>query len=498
MKVSVTTIPLIDLDVELLLIPLSEDGVADALNALAETLGGSVHRAASDFTGKVDNAVLIYPDEARAQRVVFVGLGPAEKVGAEELRRAAAKGAELALQHKAETSALKVPTVDVDAEMVGQALVEGFVLGAYRFLHYKTTNETFAGPSRLVLHAGDDEKAVRRGSERGRVVAEAVSSARDLVNLSPDEKTPTLLARAIEKLGKKHGFEVSVWDKALIEEEQMGGLLAVNRGSQEPPVFIELTWQPENALNTKPIVLVGKGVTFDTGGVSLKPSQGLEAMKSDMGGAAAVVGAFEALARLEVPLYVVGLVPATDNRPGENAYVPGDVLRMHSGKTVEILNTDAEGRLILADALSYAKTYRPELVIDLATLTGAQVIALGADVAALMTNDVNGSEDRLAAMEAAGARSGDWVHRMPMHDVYGKLLESDVADVKNIGGREAGSITAAKFLEHFVDYPWMHLDIAGPSFLTTAKPYRPKGGTGFGVRLLVEFLRAYANPKNRK
>jgi leucyl aminopeptidase len=218
-------------------------------------------------------------------------------------------------------------------------------------------------------------------------------------------------------------------------------------------------------------------------------------MKADMAGAAAVIGAFEALARLDVPLYAVGLIPATDNRPGEHAYVPGDVLRMHSGTTVEVLNTDAEGRLILADALSYATTYRPDLVIDLATLTGGQVVALGSDTAALMTNDRDGAHERLAAMEAAGRRSGDWVHRLPMDAVYGKLLESDVADIKNVGGREASAITAAKFLEHFVDYPWMHLDIAGPAFLTTEKPYRPKGGTGFGVRLLVDFLRDYASPK---
>ncbi len=499
MKVSVTTIPLLDLDVDLLLVPLTEDGKEEALSSLADSLGSTVKRAADDFTGKPGNVVLLYPAESRAKRVALLGLGPAESLDAEGLRHASAAGASLALAHKAETSALRVPTsVGVDAELVGQALVEGFMLGAYRFLEYKTIDAPFDGPSRLVLHADQDEKAVRRGSERGRVVSEATTTARDLVNLSPDEKTPTLLAKAVEKLGKKQGFEVLVWDKALIEEEQMGGLLAVNRGSVEPPVFIELTWQPENALNTKPVILVGKGVTFDTGGISLKTAKGLEAMKSDMGGAAAVIGAFEALAKLEVPLYVVGLIPASDNRPGENAYVPGDVLRMHSGKTVEVLNTDAEGRLLLADALSYAKTYRPELVIDLATLTGAQVIALGSDVAALMTNAVSGSEERLAAMEAAGSRSGDRVHRMPMHDVYGKLLESQVADVKNVGGREAGSITAAKFLEHFVDYPWMHLDIAGPSFLLLAKPYRPIGGTGFGVRLLTEFLRAYANPKNRK
>ncbi len=501
MKVSVTTIPLSDLDVDLLLLPLAEDDAASMLPALADVLGKAAARAADDFTGDPEDAVLFYPDGARAKRAVLLGMGPRTEIDAARLRQVAAAGAELAAQRKAATVALQVPDTRLDAETAGQAFVEGFMLAAYRFLRYKTDEEdtAYAGPERLVLHADEDEKAGRRGAERGRIVAEATMTARDLVNTSPHEKTPTLLARSIEKLGKKHGFEVSVWDKALIEEEKMGGLLAVNRGSQEPPVFIELTWQPENAVNEKPVVLVGKGVVFDTGGLSLKETKdSMDLMKCDMAGAAAVVGAFEALARLEVSLHVVGLIPATDNRPGENAYVPGDVIRMHSGKTVEVLNTDAEGRMILADALSYARTYRPELVLDLATLTGAQVVALGTEVAAVMTNDRDGAAERLAAIEAAGQRSGELVHPMPMHEHYAKLLESDVADIKNIGGREAGSITAAKFLEHFVEYPWLHLDIAGPAFLTEEKPYRPKGGTGFGVRLLVDFLRDYASPKKKR
>ena len=499
MKVSVTTLPLADLDVDLLLMPLAEEAASTVLPPLTDAMGEALRRAADDFTGAPDEAVLFYPNSARARRVALLGLGPTAAVEAEALRAVSARGAELAAQRKAATVALRVPATTLDAETAGQALVEGFVLASYRFLRYKTEEEgAYRGPERLVLHAAEDEKAARRGADRGRIVAEATATARDLVNTSPHEKTPTLLAKTIEKLGKKHGFEVSVWDKRVIEEEKMGGLLAVNRGSPEPPVFIELTWQPENAVNAKPVVLVGKGVVFDTGGLSLKDTKdSMDYMKADMAGAAAVVGAMEALARLAVPLYVTGLIPATDNRPGENAYVPGDVLVMHSGKTVEVLNTDAEGRLILADALSYAQIYRPELVIDLATLTGAQVVALGSEVAAVMTNARNGDADRLQAVEAAGRRSGDLVHPMPMHDHYGKLLESTVADIKNIGGKEAGSITAAKFLEHFVDYPWLHLDIAGPAFIHSEKPYRPKGGTGFGVRLLVDFLRDYAHPKKR-
>ena len=499
MKISVTTLPLTDLDVDLLLLPIAKDDVETLLSSLGGSMGEVLHRAADDFTGDPKDAVLFYPDSVRARRVALLGMGSSPTINAERLREVGACGAELAAQRKAATVALRVPKTVLDAETAGQAFVEGFALASYRFLRYKTgQDEAYAGPERLVLHAAEDEKAVRYGADRGRVVAEATNTARNLVNTSPHDKTPTLLARTIKKLGKKHGFEVSVWDKALIEKEKMGGLLAVNRGSQEPPVFIELTWQPEHAVNEKPVVLVGKGVVFDTGGLSLKETKdSMDHMKSDMSGAAAVVGAMEALAKLELPLYVVGLIPATDNRPGENAYVPGDVLVMHSGTTVEVLNTDAEGRLILADALSYAKTYRPALVIDLATLTGAQVVALGSEVAAVMTNAQNGAAERLGAIEAAGRRSGDLVHPMPMHDHYAKFLESDVADIKNIGGTEAGLISAAKFLEHFVEYPWIHLDIAGPAFIHEVKPYRPKGGTGFGVRLLVDFLRDYAHPKRR-
>ena len=324
-------------------------------------------------------------------------------------------------------------------------------------------------------------------------------TARDLVNLSPDEKTPTLFARAVEKSGKRYGYEVDVWERDLIEEEGMGGLLAVNRGSVEPPTFVVASWQPENAVNPRPIVLVGKGVVFDTGGLSLKPTKGsMDSMKSDMAGAAAVVGIMEAVARLELPVYVVALIPATDNRPGGNAYVPGDVVRMHSGKTVEVLNTDAEGRMILADALSYARTYRPELVVDLATLTGAAVVALGHEAAAVMANQTNDAAERLAALMEASRDCGDRIHEMPMFEEYGRQIESDVADIKNVGSRWGGSITAAKFLEHFTDYPWIHLDIAGTAFLDESRPYRPKGGTGFGVRLLVEYLRAYSSPRRKR
>lgn len=499
MKVSVTTIPIEELDVQLLLVPVSQSDIEAERKRLTSIFGEIIQRSVEDFGGKEDESLVLYPDKSRAQRIALLGLGEAKDLDAERLRHAGAKGATLATQFKSETVACMMPAIEIEAETCSQALVEGFVLGSYQFTIYKTEKKEECRPQRLVVHADTNEKSSRVGAERGRVIAESVATARDLVNMSPNDQTATLLGKAIEKNAKKFGYEAVVWDKALIEEEKMGGILAVNKGSLEPPTLSILTWQPENPVNEKPIILVGKGVVYDTGGLSLKPTKGsMDYMKCDMGGAAAVIGAMEAIARLALPVYVIGMVPATDNRPGVNAYVPGDVIHMHSGKTVEVLNTDAEGRMLLADALSYAKTYKPELVIDLATLTGGAVIALGRTMAAVMTNETDGQQERLNEMEAAGRRSGDLVHRLPMLAEYGKQLKSDVADIKNIGGREASSITAGKFLEHFVDYPWIHIDIAGPAFLHEPKPYRPKGGSGFGVRLLVDFLRNYASPRKKK
>jgi leucyl aminopeptidase len=500
MKVSVTTIPFSELDVDLLLVPVSTDDFAETVAALKAAFGESVGRALLDFDGEALKNVVLYPEKARARRLAMIGLGEKKSADAETVRQMAAEGASMAVTRQAETVAFVIPDAGLDPESTSQALVEGFILGSYRYTYYKTTDEEKGKEiQRLVLHVSDAEKTCRLGAERGRIIAESVASARDLINLSPDEKTPTALARAAEKSAKKCGFDAWVWDKVLIEEEKMGGLLAVNKGSLEPPTFTVLTWEPENAVNTRPVVLVGKGVVFDTGGLSLKPTKdSMDYMKSDMSGAAAVIGTFEAVARLDLPVHLIGLIPSTDNRPGGQAYVPGEVVRMHSGATVEVLNTDAEGRMILADALSYAKTYKPELVIDIATLTGAAVISLGKDVAAVMTNEGEGAQTRLELIEEAGLRSGDRVHRMPMYADFKRALKSDIADLKNVGGREASSITAAKFLEHFVDYPWIHLDIAGTAFLHEAKSYRPRGGTGFGVRLLVEFLRMMSNPKKRR
>lgn len=265
----------------------------------------------------------------------------------------------------------------------------------------------------------------------------------------------------------------------------MGGLLAVNTGSPEPPTFIIMEHKPKNATNDQPIVLVGKGVVYDTGGLSLKPSNFMDTMKSDMGGAAAVIGTMSAVAEANLPVHVIGLVPATDNRPGGNAVTPGDVITISDGTTVEVLNTDAEGRLILSDALVYAKRYKPELVIDLATLTGAAARAIGRYAIVGMGN---APQSDMQKLQESGDKVRERVVEFPFWDEYKELLKSPIADLKNIGGAEAGAITAGKFLEHFTDYPYIHLDIAGPAFLSKRVGYQIEGGTGIGVRLLFDFL----------
>lgn len=447
--------------------------------------GSATDKAAEDSrTSKA--AVSFYAEDG--SRVCVVAVVESDN---DSWRIAAAKGAAQAGLLKSESVALAVES----SETVGAA-VEGFVLGSYRYLRYKTAEDAqWPGPSTLMVVGDANADAAITTAQ---ICAEATNLARDLVNRSPDETTPQGLGALTKEAAEAVGLSVDVWDKATIEAECMGGLLAVNRGSIQPPAFITLEHQPDSAVNAKPIVLVGKAVTFDTGGLSLKPTKdSMDHMKMDMSGGAVVIGAMVAIARLALPLHVIALVPSTDNRPGQDAYVPGDVIHMHSGATVEVLNTDAEGRMLLADALSYARRFDPQLVIDVATLTGAQVVALGSRVAAVLTKEDDQASERIALFEKAGKATGDLVAPLPLFDFYKEQLESDVADLKNVGGREAGTITAAKFLEHFTSdqndpedhgYPWVHLDIAGPAFGHTERGYHPKGSTGFGVRLLTAVL----------
>lgn len=365
------------------------------------------------------------------------------------------------------------------------AFAEGLALANYQFLKY--FSEKKVSPLKRI-YLEDDTVNDHEVQELENTV-KAVYQSRNLINEPLSYLTAHQLGEEFKKLGKEAGFSVEVFDNRKIESLKMGGLLAVNKGSIDPPSFSILEWKPENAKNKQPIVLVGKGVVYDSGGLSLKPTKdSMDYMKSDMSGAAAVAGALFAVAKNNLPVHVIGLVPATDNRPDGNAYVPGDVIKMYNGSTVEVLNTDAEGRMILADALSYAKKYNPELVIDLATLTGAAAVAIGKQGIVGMGTLERETFDRI---KQAGEEVYERIVEFPLWEEYDELLKSDIADQKNIGGREAGAISAGKFLQKFTSYPWLHLDIAGPAYVHGADSYRGKGGVGIGVRLLYQYLKSY-------
>ena len=361
------------------------------------------------------------------------------------------------------------------------AFSEGLALSNYQFLKYFTDKKKHSLET-INIYADMEDYDV----EELQGIVEGTFIARDLVNEPLSYLNALQYSQDIEAYGKKFGFSVEVLHKNKIEDLKMGGILAVNQGSIDPPTFNIMEWKATGATNIKPIVLVGKGIVYDTGGLSLKPTpNSMDLMKSDMGGSAAVVGTMIAIAKAKLNIHVIGLVPATDNRPSGNAYAPGDVITMYDGTSVEVMNTDAEGRLILADALSYAKKYDPELVIDLATLTGAAARAIGKQGIVAMGND----ENTMAALKASGDEVQERLAEFPFWNEYAEDLKSNIADLKNLGGPEAGAITAGKFLEHFTDYPYTHLDIAGPAFMLAPFNYRGKGGTGVGVRLLFNFLK---------
>lgn len=367
-------------------------------------------------------------------------------------------------------------------------ILEGLSLSNYQFIKYLKDTKKIKHCLTEVYVQSDvlDEKDI----EELQAVCEAVKHARNLVNEPLSYLTAQKLSEEIKRMADESGFCVEVFEKAKIQSLKMGGLLAVNKGSVDEPTFSILEWKPENAKNANPVIFVGKGIVYDTGGLSLKPTKdSMDLMKSDMGGAASVAGALYAIAKAKLPVHVIGLIPATDNRPGGNAYAPGDIIKMHNGLSVEVLNTDAEGRLILADALSYAKKYDPEFVVDLATLTGAAAVAIGKYGVVAMGNEE--SADRMEELKTSGNKTYERVVEFPFWEEYGELIKSDIADLKNIGGRDGGAITAGKFLEHFTDYPWVHIDIAGPAFLGATDNYRGKGGTGVGVRLLYDFIKNY-------
>jgi len=366
------------------------------------------------------------------------------------------------------------------------ALAEGLYLSNYQFLKYfKDADEREFLLEKIFILGSFSEAEIHSMNN----IIKAVFWARDMVNEPSSYLSAAQLSKEIQEIGEEARFSVEVLEKKEIKKLKMGGLLAVNLGSIEPPTFTILEHKPENPINQKPIVLVGKGVVYDTGGLSLKPTAGsMDLMKSDMGGAAMMAGALYAAALNKSDLHIIALIPATDNRPGENAYAPGDVITMMDGTTVEVLNTDAEGRMILADAITYADRFQPELIINAATLTGAALVAAGSRAACLMSN---ATDDVNTAILNAGTKVHERMIQLPLWDDYKDQLKSSIADLKNIGGRFAGTITAGKFLEHFAKQPFVHIDIAGPAFTEAPENYKGNGGTGTGIRALSEFFANY-------
>ena len=472
-------------------------GPDDDLDAL-DVGASAAWLEARGFEGKPGQVQVLPALQGRT--VVLLGVGRAD----EGDRRAVLTHAAAALARQAEAA----PHVATDLAAFGdpddpegavRAVVEGFGLGDYRFTTFKGKGSKGKGGTaresdveRLTVVGGGAGARAQRAAEVGLAVVDAVALARDLVNEPGGSLTPPELAARTRAMARTSGLRAEVWGRKEIASRRLGGLLGVNRGSEQPPAFVKLTYTPKGR-PTGHLALVGKGITFDAGGLSIKPGPGMMTMKCDMGGAAAVIGAMSALRAVEAKAKVTAFLPMTDNMLGGDATRPGDVLTIRNGKTVEVLNTDAEGRLILADALTLASEAKPDAIVDLATLTGACMVALGGRIAGLMGTDA----DLVEQIKDAAVRGGERVWELPLPTDYAKGLESQIADLRNIGtGPYGGAIVAGLFLKEFVadEVPWVHLDIAGPAFADAADGEHPKGGTGFGVRSLIELARTFTRP----
>lgn len=465
-----------------LVVPVFEDRVwgpgADwAAGRLGDWL--DAYLAGADFTGKAGEVATVPAGGGiDFEQVVFVGVG--SEVDDEALRRVAGTAGRATVRHRVVATTLQQIGIDDAAEIV----TVGFLLGQYRFDKYRTAPEPVLTEQLMLVGAGLD--AVER-IEHGRVVAEAVALARDLINEPAGAKPPEVLAERVVEIGAEAGFSVDVFDEEQIAAERLGGLQAVAAGATNPPRMVVMRYEPPGA--SASLALVGKGIVFDSGGLSIKTAKGMETMKTDMAGAAAVIGAMQAIARLGLSINVTAVTPLTENMTGGAAQRPGDVLRVRNGKTIEVLNTDAEGRLVLADGLSLAAEGEPDLIVDIATLTGACCVALGSKIGGLFAND----DDAAERVGAAARGAGEKMWRLPLEVEYRKEIESPIADMKNIGGRHGGAITAALLLSEFVgEIPWVHLDIAGPARAEATTGYVVEGGTGFGVRTFVALAESIA------
>ncbi|MGE0539939.1 MAG: leucyl aminopeptidase [Dehalococcoidia bacterium] len=447
----------------------------------------------SDYTGKAKQSLLLYPHDAVApHRLLLVGLGKADALNAETIREAAAAAVRRTRELQVAAFTLGVAgDLPLSPELVGQAFAEGIELGTYRFWRYRTgltEEQKFEVERVTVFAASDREAAFRTGFANGVTIARGVMLVRDLVNSPPFTMNPARLADEASAVGDRLGLKMTVLNETQLVEQGFGGIMAVGKGSDNEPRFVVMEYGTAGA-DTPTICIVGKGITFDSGGLSIKPADAMETMKNDMSGAAAVIGTMQVTAELKLPLHVVGIFSAAENMPSGEAYRPGDIVTTLSGKTIEILNTDAEGRVVLSDALFYAQRYKPAAIVELSTLTGAMIIALGEHVTGLMATN----QELADKISRAGDATAERVWQLPLWDEYHQMVKSEVADLKNMAGRAAGSLTAGAFLAAFAgDYPFAHLDIAGTAWAEKeTKPYEPQGGTGVGVRLVTEFLREY-------
>lgn len=503
MEIKVTRDPLTKVPADTVVVGvckgMSPEGVAAEIDGL---LGGVITRAMADgeFKGERCEAAVFHVDPRSggalvARRVVAAGLGEAEKVTHETVRAATGQAARLAREKGAKVAGFALFGVSggrhggLDPTAAVSAMVEGALLGLYRYQEFKSKKEEKELDLMYISAPDGDEAALGMALGRGRVMAEATLLARDLASKPGGVMTPRLLAEAAERVGREAGLAVEVYDERWMENEGMGGLLGVARGSSEPPRFIVMRYRC-GCEGAPLLALVGKGLTFDAGGICLKPSEGMDEMKMDKSGGAAVIGAMQGIARLKPAVDVVGVIPATENMPGGRAQKPGDVIKTLSGKTIEVINTDAEGRLILADAVAYASRLGASWIVDIATLTGAVVIALGSQAAAIIGNDQALVDEVIRAGEEVGERY--W--QLPAYDEYKEQYKSQVADIKNVGGRPAGTITGGLIIGEFVgETKWAHLDIAGVAWHDKDLPYKPKGATGFGTRTLIRLSERLGN-----
>ncbi|ABA87461.1 cytosolic aminopeptidase, M17 family [Syntrophotalea carbinolica DSM 2380] len=494
MQIVVGCMPALTLKTDCLMLGVWQDRTDTPLlkeldTALHGALGQSVDSKA--FVGKEGETLLFQTGAGLpAARVLLIGLGAYAQADCGAMRRGAAEGARVLQQQRVKRAGLALSEAPAGLPLTQavQVLVEGLLLASYRFDRFLTQKREDLPPlletlDILIADQGSLE-GVAAAVERARHIGHGVALARDLVNQPGNVKSPEFLAERARQLAGECGLSCTVLEQEQLEREGFGALLAVAQGSARPPRLIVLEYRG-GAPDEKPLALVGKGVVFDSGGISLKPGEKMDEMKMDMAGAAAVFGAMSAAAGLRLPVNLVAIVPAVENLPSASAYRPGDIITSLSGRTIEVLNTDAEGRLILADALTYAGRFEPRAVIDLATLTGACIIALGHEASAVFSN-----RDELARnLIRAGETSRERLWQLPLWDSYDKQIKSEIADMKNTGGRPAGTITAAAFLQRFVpDCPWAHIDIAGTAWEAKGTALCPRGGTGVGVRLLIDLL----------